>query len=99
MGRYFAVCCETKYGFGTFWPRFYALVGGEASREHEKRTSFMLRIEMCCATCSTHLGQVSRDGPKTDRLALPHQWDSVEVRLKCGTEMTCVRGAINRSLR
>jgi peptide-methionine (R)-S-oxide reductase len=55
---------ETKFESGSGWPSFYQPVSKEAVVEHEDRSYGMRRVEVTCATCGAHLGQVFPDGPR-----------------------------------
>jgi peptide-methionine (R)-S-oxide reductase len=69
-GRYLCVACgselfssEHKYDSGSGWPSFWQpsdqhLVGTEQDRRHG-----MLRTEVHCSRCGSHLGHVFPDGP------------------------------------
>lgn len=59
---------ETKYESGSGWPSFYAPIKkeGEPLRIREELdTSYgMIRTEIMCNRCKSHLGHVFPDGPK-----------------------------------
>jgi len=54
---------DTKFESGSGWPSFFQPTSGEAVAEHEDRSHGMLRVEVTCARCQSHLGHVFPDGP------------------------------------
>jgi peptide methionine sulfoxide reductase msrA/msrB len=69
-GTYHCAACgmplfssETKYDHGTGWPSFTSPVD-ENKIKYKKDLSFgMIRTEVRCAVCDSHLGHVFNDGP------------------------------------
>lgn len=53
---------KTKFESGTGWPSFNDPVPGSVETT-EDRTYGMVRTEVHCATCGSHLGHVFPDGP------------------------------------
>lgn len=70
-GMYVCVVCknplfssDTKYDSQTGWPAFWEMASPKAIKKSEDRSLGMLRTEVTCANCGSHLGHVFEDGPK-----------------------------------
>ena len=54
---------DTKFDSGSGWPSFYDSTDTENVELLEDRSHGMIRTEVHCATCGSHLGHVFPDGP------------------------------------
>lgn len=70
-GTYRCRCCgealfssDTKYDSGSGWPSFYQPLTDEHVTEHRDSSHGMVRTEVTCASCGSHLGHVFPDGPR-----------------------------------
>ena len=74
-GTYTCVCCgeelfksDTKFDSGTGWPSFWDAISDDKI-EYVRDTSYgMVRTEVNCKKCGSHLGHVFDDGPNPTNL-------------------------------
>jgi len=70
-GMYYCVACgtplftsETKFDSGSGWPSYYQPVNQANVATTTDRSHGMVRTEVRCAACESHLGHVFDDGPR-----------------------------------
>jgi peptide-methionine (R)-S-oxide reductase len=92
-GMYHCAACDaplfssqTKFESGTGWPSFTEPAVAEAVELHEDRSYGMVRTEVLCRRCGSHLGHVFPDGPRPtgQRYCI----NSCSLNLKPGAETT-----------
>lgn len=74
-GMYACVCCgaplfesTSKFDSGTGWPSFTRPSGDDSVQFHQDMSYGMIRTEVACKMCNSHLGHVFDDGPGPTRL-------------------------------
>ena len=70
-GKYVCVCCghslfssKNKFNSKSGWPSFYQPINKDCLEYIEDNSHNMVRVEVCCKKCNSHLGHVFDDGPK-----------------------------------
>ncbi len=69
-GTYVCVCCgqdlfasDAKFHSSSGWPSFYQAVDGDRVITETDSSHGMIRSEVMCSRCDSHLGHVFDDGP------------------------------------
>ena len=70
-GNYNCVGCgtplfksDTKFDAGCGWPSYFEPVNSEVVERITDKTHGMVRVEVRCNNCGSHLGHVFEDGPE-----------------------------------
>lgn len=71
---------DTKYESGSGWPSFYQPVKPDVVAEVKDNAYGMVRTEVRCSRCDSHLGHVFEDGPNPT--GLRYCMNSVSLKLK-----------------
>ncbi len=71
-GKYVCAACgqelfaaDTKFDSGCGWPAFYASMAGDRVVLTPDTSLGMVRTEVTCARCGSHLGHIFEDAPQT----------------------------------
>jgi peptide-methionine (R)-S-oxide reductase len=74
-GTYRCACCgealfrsDHKYDSGSGWPSFYQALDDNAVETEQDQSHGMIRTEVHCRKCGSHLGHIFPDGPQPSGL-------------------------------
>ncbi len=74
-GIYACVCCDTllfdantKFESGSGWPSFNQPIKENAIAYHKDDSQGMIRVEVTCNVCDSHVGHIFPDGPEPSGL-------------------------------
>lgn len=71
LGMYCCAVCgnalfrsDSKFGSSCGWPSFFEAIRPDSVRYESDKTFGMVRTEVLCGRCDSHLGHIFDDGPK-----------------------------------
>jgi peptide-methionine (R)-S-oxide reductase len=71
LGMYYCAVCgnalfrsDSKFGSSCGWPSFFEALRPNSVRYESDKTFGMVRTEVLCGRCDSHLGHIFDDGPK-----------------------------------
>ncbi len=74
---------DTKFESGSGWPSFWDMIEEGSVELKQDRSHGMIRTEVVCSRCDSHLGHVFDDGPR-DQTGLRYCINSLSLDFEAG---------------